>query len=163
MTAMHVSAQDDSGLATAINAAYPGWRAWRTRDGDLAARKGGSPAVGAHACGGSLAELTRAIEAAITAGPPPVLRPTEQAALDVLGAAAAPLRVRTVVDTSGLHISTTATALASFHSRDLAPGAATGAAGSMGLRHEPHHAWARARTGWADGAGGGGDGGRVDR
>jgi len=119
MTAMHLSAQDNSELATAIDAAYPGWRAWRTRDGDLAARKGGSPPTGAHARGGSLAELTRAIEAAITAGPPPVLRPSERAALDVLEAAPASLRVRTVVGTTGLHISTTATALGSLHSRGL--------------------------------------------
>ncbi len=69
----------DSQLPTTIGAAFPGWRAWRTRDGELASREGGSPPQCAHARGESLAELTHAIEAVIKAGPPP-LRPAERAA-----------------------------------------------------------------------------------
>ncbi len=119
ITGSQVSRPDDSELATAI-AAFTGWRAWRTRDGELAAREGGCPPAGAHARGPSLAELTHAIEAAINAGPPPSLRRAERAALDVLTAAPAPLRVRAVPGAAGLHLSPTAKALTALHGRGLA-------------------------------------------
>ncbi len=119
---------DDSELAAAI-AAFTGWRAWRTRDGGLAARKGGSPPPGAHARGSSVTELTHAIEAAIKVGPAPSLRPAEQAVLDVLIAAPAPRRVRAVSDATGLHSNTTAKALAALHERGLA------------ARRRDGHAW----------------------
>ena len=39
-----------------VGVTCPGWRAWRTRDGALAARKGGTP-PGVQARGGTVAEL----------------------------------------------------------------------------------------------------------
>lgn len=72
----------------------------------------------AHARGSFIAELMTAIEVAITVGLPPVLRRSEQAALDVLTAAPA-LTVRAVSDAAGLPLATTATALASLRGRVL--------------------------------------------
>ncbi len=119
----------DTEPVTAIAAAFPGWRAWATRGGGLAARKGGAPPAGAHARGTSLAELTSAIEAAIKDGPPRSLRPAEQATLDVLAAAPTPLRVRAISDATGLHINTVAKALAALRDCGLA------------ARHRDGHAW----------------------
>ena len=62
----------------------------------------------------------RAIEAFIKAGPAPVLRPPEQAALEVRKAAGVPLRIRAVADAAGVHLSATAKALAALHDRGLA-------------------------------------------
>ena len=114
---MSVSTPDGIELATAIHIAFPGWRGWRTRDGDLAARKGGSPPGVAHARGRSLPELLCGIEMVITAGLPPVLRAPEQAALDVLTAAPAPMRIRAVSDAAGLHLSATTKALTTLYDR----------------------------------------------
>ena len=50
----------------------------------------------------------------------PVLRPAEQAALNVLQDASEPLTVRAVSDATGLHISTTVSALATLHGHGLA-------------------------------------------
>src|SRR6266702_2489369 len=111
MTATQVSAPAGRELQTAvgaIRATFPGWRTWRTRDGDLAARKGGCPPPGAHARGRSLAELTHAIETVLTTGLPPALAPAEQAALGQLTAAATPLPVRAICDATGLHLTATA-------------------------------------------------------
>jgi IclR helix-turn-helix domain len=115
-----VSSPDDNETLAAIGAVFPGWRAWRTRDGDLAAREGGSPPARAHARGESLAELTHAIETAITAGPPPNLCPAERVTLDALMAAPARLPVRAVSDITGLHLTATARTLATLHARGLA-------------------------------------------
>jgi len=81
-----------------------------------------------------MAELTTAIVAAITAGLPPVLRRPEQAALDVLTAAPAPLTVRAVSDAAGLHLPTTTTALAALRDRGLV------------TRHRDGRAWRYTRS-----------------
>ena len=111
-------AADRDVLAAAV-AACPGWRAWRTSDGDLAAREGGAAPPGPHARGGSLAELMGAIAAAIQAGPPPRLPPAEQAALAALEDAAGPLGARAVSDTTGLPMSSAARALTCLTARGL--------------------------------------------
>ncbi len=123
MTATQVSAPAGRELQTAvgaIRATFPGRRTWRTRDGDLAARKGGCPPPGAHARGRSLAELTHAIETVLTTGLPPALAPAEQAALGQLTAAATPLPVRAICGATGLHLTATAKSLASLRTRGLA-------------------------------------------
>ena len=109
----------DSDTLAAIKTTYPGWRAWRTSSGDLAARKGGTAPPGPHARGDSLAELMRAIEDAIRVGAPPQLRPGEQAALDALEAASEPLGVRAISDATGLPMSSTAKVLAGLTARGL--------------------------------------------
>ncbi len=102
-----------------VGTTCPGWRAWRTRDGALAARKGGSPPAGPHARGGTQAGLSAAIQTAITTGLPAALRPAEDAALGALTAAPGPLPVRAVSGASGLHIATAARVLAALHARGL--------------------------------------------
>jgi DNA-binding transcriptional ArsR family regulator len=107
----------DRGVFAADGHAFPGWRAWRRRDGTLAARLGGSPVPGSHACGATPDELIRAIEA--SCAPPPALRPAAATALAALSAAPEPLRVRQVSDASGITISTAAQALAELHALGL--------------------------------------------
>jgi DNA-binding transcriptional ArsR family regulator len=101
-----------------IQAAYPHWRGWRTADGGLLAREGGSIPARAQARGRTLAELKLAISCAILAAASrdaiakPVLRPREQAVLDALKAAAGPLPARTISDATGMPISTARNVLA---------------------------------------------------
>ena len=120
MTAPATARLGNRALAATVHAAFPGWRAWSTSDGNLAARQGGAPPPGTHAHGASLPELFRAIQTASTASPPPVLRPAEQAVLDVLAGAPTPLPIRGVSDAAGQHLSATAKALAALRHRGLA-------------------------------------------
>ncbi len=103
-----------------------GWRAWRTRDSGLAARKGGTP-PGVQARGTTLRELKANIAAIETAaeaeaaGEPdgPLLRPNHQAVLAVLENAAGPLTARAISDASGVALSSTGTALAALGGQGL--------------------------------------------
>jgi hypothetical protein len=102
-----------------IGVTYPGWRGWRTPEGEFAARKGGTAPPGVQARGQTLAELMGEIAAAVRAdddgsAPPPVLRPYEQAVLTAVQIVAEPLPTRAVSDASGVPISTTARALATL-------------------------------------------------
>jgi hypothetical protein len=108
-----------------IQAAFPGWRGWRTAEGGLAARKGGSTPTGVQARGRTLAELKLAISFAILAASRgdsierPVLGPREQPVLDALEAATEPLPARTISDVSGVPISTTQNVLAILRAKNL--------------------------------------------
>ncbi len=89
-------------------------RAWRTRDGALAARKGGTP-PGVQARGATVAELTAAIAGAGPVGQPPGPGPRSAnyravlAAID--GADRPPLTARAIAGKSGLALSTAVYAL----------------------------------------------------
>jgi DNA-binding transcriptional ArsR family regulator len=116
----HAAARSaDRDMLATVETAYPGWRAWRTSSGALAARKGGIAPPGPHARGDSLAELMRAIEDAIHVCRPPQLPPAERAALVALEAAPEPLRVRAISDATGLPMSSTARALTGLTERGL--------------------------------------------
>jgi hypothetical protein len=108
-----------------IRAAFPGWRGWRTAEGELAARKGGSTPIGVQARGHTVAELKLAISFAILvaaihdAAPKPVLRPRERVVLDTLESATEPLSARTISDVSGVPIATTKDVLAVLQTKNL--------------------------------------------
>ncbi len=103
-----------------VAATCPGWRTWRTRDGALAARKGGTP-PGVQARGVTVAELIASIAAFEAAGEPsgPVLRPKERAVLAALEDATGPMTARDILDTSGVALSSTANALAVLRCQGL--------------------------------------------
>ena len=119
-----MTAPGDNAVFAAIDANYPGWRAWRTDDG-LAAREGGTPPPGPPARGDTPVALMRGIEHVIRQRasqprcPATRLRRSEQAALDTLKASSAPMSARVVSDTSGLALTTATTALAGLRARGM--------------------------------------------